>query len=92
MASQKRSISSMGSLSVWLDHQGSRDGERKRRRVEAIIHEALRNIFDIHALRFEAAHIENHFMRHAAMRALIECWKMFIESRFNVIRIQDCNF
>ena len=70
-----------------LDHHCARDRPGDCRRVKAVIHEALRHIFDRDAL--ERAQIENAFVGDHPILAFVQHGKTGIEPFGNIIGIED---
>src|SRR5262245_20813656 len=70
----------------WLDHQGSRHGERNRRCMVTEIDEALRHVFGLNpCASLEAAEIYNKFMSHRPVGPLVENRIVPLESGSHVV-------
>ena len=73
-----------------LDHQGAGHREGDGRGMEAVIHQALGDIFHLDAGELlERPAVEDHFMGVAPILAAIEHREVFLQAGFNVIGIQD---
>ncbi len=76
-----------------LDHQ--RAGHRKahRGRMEAVIHQALGDVFGADAAGFlERAHVQDALVRHAAVAARVQDRVVVTQAGGNVVGVQDGDF
>ena len=91
IASQKRSSSSFDSLSVGsiIIVPGDRPGNR--RRVKAVIHQALGHVFHFDAGAFPLAQIQDAFVRDEAAFAFEENREICVQPLRDVVRVQDRN-
>src|SRR6202163_3758455 len=72
-----------------LDHQRSGHGERDRWRVEAVVHQPLRDVFHVDAARLlHHARIDNALVRDCSVRALVEYREMRLEQLGGVVGVQ----
>ena len=90
IASQKRSSSSFDSLSVGSTISVPATGKRQRRRVEAVVHQPLRDVLGVDAAALlQLAQIEDALVRDAAVRAVVEHREVRREPRRDVVRVED---
>jgi hypothetical protein len=71
----------------WLDHHRARDRPAQRRRVKAVIHQPLGDVFRRDALEF--AQIENALVRDEMAVTLVERREIFLQTLRDVIRVED---
>eukprot|EP00760_Papus_ankaliazontas_P013229 PhM_4_TR15667/c0_g1_i1/m.84480 len=72
-----------------LDHERARDGERQRRRVEVVVHEALRNVLGLYADVLEAAHVQDELVAARAVGGAVEDLVVGCEQRAEVVGVED---
>ena len=70
-----------------LDHHGSRNGPRDRRRMVAVIHQTLGHVF--HRDTLELAKIENAFVGHQIAMAAVENGIEVLQPASDVVGIED---
>ena len=73
-----------------LDHERARDGPRHRRRVEAVVHHALRDVVDLDARRLvERPHVENELVCAQPVLVRVEHAEVRLQTLRHVVRVED---
>jgi hypothetical protein len=88
IASQKRSSSLRFALGG-LDHERAGDREGHGRRVVAIVHEALRGVFDLEAVFLPRAEIDDALVGDEAALPLVEHGEERLEALGDVVGVED---
>ena len=73
-----------------LDHQRSGDRPAQRRRMEAVIHQPLGDVFGGDAL--EIAEVKDTFVRHETAVPPVECREILFQPFGDVVGVEDGNF